>query len=66
MIDRALRDANFNFSDAVIDSDAQWLRSRVTYELSDAVTLSNELSDYHSDRRFINAESYASAPRATW
>jgi iron complex outermembrane recepter protein len=56
VLDRALRKANFNVTDSVIDSDTQWLRSRVTYQLSDAVTLTNELSKYHSDRRFINAE----------
>ena len=59
VIDRALRETNFNVADGVLDSDTLWLRSRVRYELSDTLTFSNDLSRYHSDRRFINAEIYS-------
>ncbi|WP_129790675.1 TonB-dependent siderophore receptor [Sphingosinicella sp. CPCC 101087] len=59
VIDRALRETNFNVTDAVLDSDTLWLRSRVRYELSDQLTFTNDLSRYHSDRHFINAEMYS-------
>lgn len=59
VIDRALRKTNFNVTDAVLDSDTLWLRSRVRYELSDQLTFTNDLSRYHSDRHFINAEMYS-------
>jgi iron complex outermembrane receptor protein len=56
VIDRAIRKTNFNVTDAVLDSDTLWLRSRVRWEINDALTFSNEFGNYHSDRRFINAE----------
>ncbi len=59
VVDRALRKTNFNVTDAVLDSETLWLRSRVRYELSDALTLSNDLSRYHSDRHFINSEMFS-------
>lgn len=58
-IDRGLRKANLNVTDAVLDSETLWLRSKVRYALSDELTFQNDLSRYHSDRRFINAEIYA-------
>jgi iron complex outermembrane receptor protein len=59
VIDRALSKTNFNVTDAVLDSETLWLRSRVRYELSDALTFSNDLSKYHSDRHFINSEMFS-------
>lgn len=59
VIDRALSQTNFNVTDAVLDSDTVWLRSRVRYELSDQLSFTNDLSRYHSDRHFINAEMYS-------
>lgn len=59
VIDRALRKTNFNVTDAVLDSDTLWLRSHVSYEISDALAFTNDLSKYHSDRRFINAEMFS-------
>jgi iron complex outermembrane receptor protein len=56
VIDRALRKTNFNVTDAILDSDTLWLRSRVRWEINDALTFSNEFGNYRSDRRFINAE----------
>lgn len=58
VIDRALRKTNFNVTDGVLDSDTLWLRSRVRYEFSDALTFTNDLSQYHSDRQFINSEMF--------
>lgn len=62
VIDRAMRRTNFNVTDAVLDSDTLWLRSHVRYELSDALTFTNDLSKYHSDRQFINAEMFTFNP----
>jgi len=56
VVDKSLRNRNFNVTDGVLDSDTLWLRSRVRYELSDKINFTNELNKYHSDRRFINAE----------
>jgi iron complex outermembrane recepter protein len=58
VIDRALRKTNFNVTDAILDSDTLWLRSRVRWQISDALTFTNEFGHYRSDRRFINAEIY--------
>lgn len=52
----AMRDVNLNVSDAVLDSNTSWLRSRVEYRLAPSWTLDNSLHVYQSDRRFINAE----------
>ena len=59
VIDRALRKTNYNVTDAVLTSDTLWLRSRVRWDINDALTFSNELGDYRSDRRFINAEIFS-------
>lgn len=56
VIDRALRRTNFNVTDAVLDSDTLWLRSRVHWQISDALAFTNEFGSYRSDRRFLNAE----------
>ncbi len=59
VIDRALRRANYNVTDGVLDSDTLWLRSHVAWEIGDGLRFDNHLSKYHSDRRFINAEIYS-------
>ncbi|MCI4591072.1 TonB-dependent receptor [Sphingobium sp. BYY-5] len=58
VIDKALRNKNYNVTNADQGSDAWWLRSRVAYEISDALTFTNELSYYDADRRFRNSEVY--------
>jgi len=63
VVDRALRDTNFNVTDGVLDSDTLWLRSRIRYEINDGLSFTNELNKYHSDRRFINAEIFTFNPR---
>jgi len=59
VIDKSLRKTNYNVTDAVLDSNTLWLRSHVQYELSDALTFTNDLSKYHSDRQFINSEMFS-------
>lgn len=58
VIDRATRTLNFNVEDGRTDSDTLWLRSRVVYDVAGQWRLTNELSRYQSDRRFMNAEFY--------
>lgn len=62
VIDEALRNKNYNVTDGVLDSDTTWLRSRVDYQLGDALTFTNELNGYRSDRNFINAEIFSYQP----
>lgn len=64
VVDRALRDTNFNVTDGILDSDTLWLRSRVRYDIAGGVSFTNELNKYHSDRRFINAEIFTFNPRS--
>lgn len=56
VIDRALRKTNYNVTDAILDSDTLWLRSRVRWQISDALAFTNEFGSYRSDRRFVNSE----------
>ncbi|WP_293875032.1 MULTISPECIES: TonB-dependent siderophore receptor [unclassified Sphingomonas] len=67
VLDRAIRDRNYNVSNADQGSETWWARSRVAYEFSDALRFTNELSYYHADRRFRNAEVYTlAAPSAAF
>lgn len=67
VIDKALRRKNYNVANADQGSKTWWLRSRIGYEISDALTFTNELSYYSADRRFRNSEVYTyTAPSATF
>lgn len=56
VVDRGRRENNYNFRDGIIDSDTQWYRSHINYELAEGLAINNQLTYYHSDRNFINAE----------
>lgn len=58
VLDEALREANFNVEDGLEDSRSNWLRSRVSWQADDTWRLTNELSYYDAERRWINAETY--------
>ena len=58
VLDRAMRERNFNLDDGLSDSAAWWLRSRVSWQLSNDWSLSNELSYYDAERRWRNSENY--------
>ncbi|MGU3493679.1 TonB-dependent receptor [Xanthobacteraceae bacterium A53D] len=58
VIDRALRNRNYNFYDGESGSDSIWLRNRTEYELSDNWTIRNDLGFYSSDRRWRNSEEF--------
>lgn len=58
VLDRALREVNFNVGDGVQDSDTDWLRTRVEWRINDTWRLTNEASYYDGERRWLNAETY--------
>lgn len=58
VLDRAMRDSNFNLLDAVTDSTALWARSRVSWQLNETWQVSNELNYYDAERRWRNSENY--------
>lgn len=64
VLDRSLRNVNYNVQDGIVDSDTRWLRSGLTYRLGEAWVVSNDLHLYGSDRRFINAEFFGFNPES--
>lgn len=62
VLDRAMRDENYNVADGRMDSDAYWGRGRIAYELTDAWTFSDEASLYHGRREWENSEDFSFAP----
>ena len=67
VIDRAIRDANYNVTNADQGSKTWWWRSRLSYQLSDSLKFTNELSYYDAFRKFRNSEVYTyAAPNAAF
>ncbi|WP_244644427.1 TonB-dependent receptor [Azorhizobium oxalatiphilum] len=58
VLDRALRNRNYNVYDGKMGSDSVWLRNRTEYELSDNWTIRNDLGYYTSDRDWSNSEEF--------
>jgi iron complex outermembrane receptor protein len=58
VIDRALRERNFNVDDGYSNARATWLRSRVVWNLDDTWRFINELDRYDATRRWQNTETY--------
>ncbi|MGB7988348.1 MAG: TonB-dependent siderophore receptor [Candidatus Methylophosphatis roskildensis] len=58
VVDKAIKDRNYNVSDGVMKSDSYWLRTKLDYQLDDRWKLTNELSYYDADRRWKNSEDY--------
>ncbi|MGU3493620.1 TonB-dependent receptor [Xanthobacteraceae bacterium A53D] len=58
VIDRALRNRNYNVNNGEMSADSVWLRNRTEYELSDHWTLRNDAGYYKSDRRWANSEDF--------
>lgn len=56
VLDRSLREVNYNVEDGVTDSNTGWFRSGLRWQLGAGWTLSNELQLYTSDRRWGNSE----------
>jgi iron complex outermembrane recepter protein len=64
ILDRSLREVNYNVEDGVTDSATGWLRSAVRWRVGGGWTLSNDLHLYTSDRRFINSEYFGYNPES--
>ena len=58
VIDRAMREVNFEATDAVNQTDALWLRSRLDWRLGGGWRLSNETFGYDALRQWKNADTY--------
>ncbi|MGU3495742.1 TonB-dependent receptor [Xanthobacteraceae bacterium A53D] len=56
VIDRALRNRNYNFSNGEMGSDSLWFRNRTDYELSDHWTIRNDVGYYTAKRPWANSE----------
>lgn len=58
VLDRAMRDENYNVGDGRMDSDAFRGRGRIAYELADGWTLTDEANVYHGRREWENSEDF--------
>ncbi len=58
VIDKALRNQNYNVNNGEMNSDAVWVRDRTEYELTDNWTLRNDVGYYSSDRLWANSEDF--------
>ncbi|MGU3493057.1 TonB-dependent receptor [Xanthobacteraceae bacterium A53D] len=58
VLDRALRNRNYNVYDGKMGSDSVWLRNRTEYQLSDQWTIRNDLGYYSSNRDWANSEEF--------
>ena len=64
VLDRSLREVNYNVEDGITDSNTGWLRSGLHWQLGGGWTLSNDLHFYTSGRRFINSEYFGYNPES--
>lgn len=62
VLDRAMRDENYNVADGRMDSDAFWGRARIAYELAERWTLTDEVNAYHGKREWENSEDFTYDP----
>lgn len=58
VIDRALRDRNYNVADGTQSADSDWLRTRVSWQIGEGLRFVNEASYYDASRRWLNSETY--------
>ena len=58
VLDKRIRDNNFNVDNGMMKADSQWLRNRAVYQLNEQWQLINELGLYHADRDWQNAEDF--------
>lgn len=59
VLDRAMRNENYNVADGRMESDAYWGRTRIAYALSDHLTLTDEASVYYGKRHWANSEDFS-------
>lgn len=58
VIDRALRNENYNVYDGEMNSTAVWARNRTDYRLNDQWTLRNDFNYYTANRLWANSEDF--------
>jgi iron complex outermembrane receptor protein len=58
VLDRAMRDANYNVADGRMDSDSYWGRGRIAYELGGGWTVTDEANLYRGTREWENSEDF--------
>ena len=58
VVDRALRERNFNVADGSADARADWVRTRYAWQIDDTWRFVNELDRYDAKRRWQNTETY--------
>ena len=58
VIDRSVRERNYNVRDGIAESDSYWLRGSVDVDLSERWRFVNELNLYSADRDWINSEDF--------
>ncbi len=56
VIDKSLRNKNYNVEDGTMTSDAVWLRTKADYKLTSNWSFKNELSYYTADRDWASSE----------
>lgn len=62
VIDRALRERNFNVGDGFSSSRSDWLQSRLSWRLDETWTFTNTLDHYEAQRHWRNTETYSWSP----
>jgi iron complex outermembrane recepter protein len=59
VLDKAMRDLNFNVADGDMGSDTLWLRAQAEYRLTDAMKIVSDTSWYSADRIWQDADEYS-------
>ncbi|MET0362413.1 MAG: TonB-dependent receptor [Sphingobium sp.] len=59
VLDRAMRNANFDVTDSQVKSHSLWLRARAEYALSDTARIVSDTSYYDADRVWQNGDEYS-------
>ncbi len=58
VIDRSIRNQNYNVENGLMTSDTVWLRGGAEYKLTDNWTLRNDLSFFKADRYWASSEDF--------
>ncbi|MDQ8698470.1 TonB-dependent receptor [Hyphomicrobium sp. LHD-15] len=59
VLDKSIRDKNYDFEDGKMESESVWMRGAADYKLSENWTLRNELNYYSADRLWRDADYYS-------
>jgi iron complex outermembrane recepter protein len=58
VLDKSMRDLNFDVNDGDMGSETTWLRARLDYRLTDSWTIVSDSTAYQADRRWVDADEY--------